>query len=69
MHSTQLNGYNYVIIIVDKAGNFLENSDRVGQDAANSDGIKKTRLETMVYIVNEITSTFSGGIHTNNDYG
>ena len=65
MHSTQLNGYNYVIIIVDKAeGNFLENSDRVGQDAANSDGIKKTRLETMVYVVNEITSSFSGGRFT-----
>ena len=62
MHTTQMNGYNYVVIIIDKAeGNFLENSDRIGQDAANSDGIKKTRLETMIYLVNEIQSQFSGG--------
>lgn len=65
MHTTQMNGYNYVIIIVDKAeGNFLENPDRIGQDSANSDGIKKTRLETMVYLVNEIQNSFSGGRFT-----
>tara|TARA_B100001057_G_scaffold91069_1_gene87369 strand:+ start:1255 stop:6138 length:4884 start_codon:yes stop_codon:yes gene_type:complete len=65
MHSTQFNGYNYCAIIVDKAeGNFLNDADRIGQDAANSDGIKKTRLETMIYMVNSITSSFSGGQFT-----
>ena len=28
---------------------------------ANSDGIKKSRLETMVFMVNEITHSFSNG--------
>ncbi|MBK43685.1 MAG: hypothetical protein CMC83_07495 [Flavobacteriaceae bacterium] len=65
MHHTQMNGHNYAIIIVDKAeDNFLENSDRIGLDAANSDGIKKTRLETMVYQVRSIMNTFSGGRFT-----
>ena len=65
MHHTQMNGHNFLIIIIDKAeDNFLENSDRIGLDAANSDGIKKTRLETMVYQVKEIISSFSGGRFT-----
>ena len=65
MHSSSLNGANYCLVIADKAeGNYLENSDNVGQDAANSDGIKKTRLETMVYQVNDIIHSFSGGQFT-----
>ena len=65
MHSSSLNGANYCLVIADKAeGNYLENSDRVGQDAANYDGIKKTRLETMVYQVNDIVHSFSGGQFT-----
>ena len=65
MHSSSLNGANYCLVIADKAeGNYLENSNNVGQDAANSDGIKKTRLETMVYQVNDIIHSFSGGQFT-----
>lgn len=65
MHSSTLSGANYCLVIADKAeGNYLENSDRVGQDAANYDGIKKTRLETMVYQVNDIVHSFSGGQFT-----
>ena len=65
MHSTTLNGHNYIVIIVDKAEDvFLENPDEVGTGSGNSDGIKKTRLETMVYQVNEIVHSFSGGQFT-----
>ena len=65
MHSTTLNGHNYIVIIVDKAEDvFLENPDEVGTGTGNSDGIKKTRLETMVYQVNEIVHSFSGGQFT-----
>ncbi len=62
MHTALINGNNFVIVVVDKAeGVFLNDADRVGQDASNSDGIKKSRLETMVFMVNEITHQFSGG--------
>ena len=65
MHSTTLNGHNYIVIIIDKAEDvFLENPDEVGVGTGNSDGIKKTRLETMVYQVNQIVHSFSRGQFT-----
>jgi hypothetical protein len=65
MHSTNINGVNYLILVTDKAeGVYLNNPERVGLDAENYDGIKKTRLMTSVYSVNSVISSFSGGLFT-----